>query len=118
MKKEDIKQWFNDQKAKAINFTDKVKVKAKESYEWVKDHPVESAALATAAVKVTKMVSNTIDEARDKHWQETHYYDNGLQQYIELKRPLTQREKKWVQDAHAEGRGTYYEIYRSRDLIK
>lgn len=113
-----FKEWFDNQKAKAEIACDKALEAGKKGINWMKDHPGESAVIAAAGVKSAKMVKNIVADVHEKHWQETHYYDQGLGQYIQLKRPLSQKEKKWVQDQHSAGRGTYYEIYRSRDLIK
>lgn len=79
---------------------DKIKRKAKEYYtktkDWCIDHQEELLVyvpLALAAItSVCKTANKAIDANREKKLKDMYIYDRSLGRYIELKRPLNQRD--------------------------
>lgn len=102
-------------KAKTLDLGVRLKEKTLKTVEWVKDNPQASAIIAATVIEASKLARKGMD-AHDRRQSERRYYDRSSQQYMRLKRRMTEREKSEAWDRHQAGE-TYTEIYKSMGLL-
>lgn len=95
----------------------KAKTEIVKTVKWCEENPTTVASITAVAMGSTKLL-NTIAKRIDKQKSERTYYDRSLQQNISLKRNLTKAEKTYARERHDNTGETYYEIYRSMNILK
>lgn len=104
-------------KAKIRGAFNKVKDSAISGIKWCEQHPelaIAGTGLITMAVKQT----NKLVDRHDKRVANRQYYDRSLQQNISLKRNLSKAEKTYARERHVNTGESYYEIYKSMNVLK
>lgn len=118
--KEDLKARFEQGKAKAKQFGKDCVDAGKGVVKFVKEHPIESAAIATAVTTGFKTVGKFGDrlaEKKDRHEAERRFYDRSTGHYIWFKRKPNSRQLAEAQRIHYEYGTPYATIYRDMGLL-
>lgn len=112
-----LKIWVEDKITAAKARVDIGLWKAK---EWVKDHPEQTAMIATTAIGATGVIIKRMDrnarERREEKQQARKIYDHSLGSFWYLKRVPSPAEKIQIERRRKQGE-PYGDILRSMDLV-
>lgn len=114
-----VKQWKRKQFFR--NLREGVKEKLDEAGAFIYDHQDEIKSLAATAavvVPVGMKIARKVGDARERRFQETHYYDASIGAHIKFRRKPSKRELNSVRDIHEQTGRKYYDIYKEFGLVK
>lgn len=98
-----IKQKFTD-------FKNKLKWKAQDTLNWIKDNPQSAATIATASVvvvKTTYKIVKAIIAVADDRDRRREVYCNDIQSTVRLKRELNYHEQRELRDRMNSGQSKF-----------
>lgn len=109
-KKETINIESFKRKCKVTNFKRKVKEKVHNTVVWMEDNKemliivVPAAASVVGGLfKLAKSVSHNVSVKQEQRYKDTHIYDRSLGRYVELKRPLSNKDMQVILDRKDNG---------------
>lgn len=119
-----IEELRSEANAKWTGFTIKVKVKARETYQWIVTHKEEAAFVVTTSIaaisaveKIIRTIDRKVDLKKEKDLKELYVYDRSRGKYHRLRHKMTTREAIEFDQRRREGE-TVTQILSSMDLIK
>jgi len=109
-KPEQIKAWARQKAARA-------KMKAGDVVRWIKEHPVEAAALGTAAVTVANKGAKIYGIHSEMKRRDTDFYDPRTGTHAFTRRRLKAREQAEIDRRYNQGE-SYVSIFNDMNLLK
>lgn len=110
MEKQEINVKSFQRKCKIENFKRKVKEKVNETVVWVNDNKEVLVIVVPAAasvigglIRLAKSVSHNVSVKQEQKYKDTHIYDRSLGRYVELRRPLSNKDMQVILDRKDNG---------------
>lgn len=118
--KEELKAWFKQTKAKAIQFGKDGIDNGKKAIDWIKENPIAASMLmaagGSALHEINSFIKNT-SEARHRRESELQFYDRSSGQRLRFKHKPTKWQLNEASKRHSETGDLYTDIFRDMGLL-